>query len=122
MTPTQILERIIAALLGLLVVVGLGFAVYIEHERADKAEDKVESLSASLAASQAALDAFKTAQAATQARAATNQKKVDNALAANPDWTRTPVPDDVFDSLFGNRPNAAAASAASDVQGTGRAK
>lgn len=113
MTPTQILERIIAALLGLLVVVGLGFAVYIEHERADEATEKVASLSASLAASQEALDAFKTAQAETQKRAATNQKKVDNALAANPDWSSTPVPDDVFNSLYDNRPHAASAVAAS---------
>lgn len=112
---TPILERVIAALLAILVMVGLGFAVYVEHERADAAEDKVAGLSASLAASQAALDAYATAAKATAQRAATNQKKVSSALQANPDWTRTSVPDDVFNSLYGNRPGAAASSPAASV-------
>jgi hypothetical protein len=113
-----LIDRIIAALALLLVLAGLGFAVYVEHERADTAESKVSALSASLAASQAAFDAYKTAQTLTQARAATNQKKVDNALQAHPDWTSTVVPADVFDSLYGNRPRAASSQPASAVSGT----
>lgn len=118
---TAILERILLYLLAFAVLVGLAGAVYIEHERADKAEEQVASLSASLAASQAALGAYQASMQTATKTAATNQKKVDNALAANPDWTRTVVPDDVFDSLYGNRPHAASAVAASTVSGTGPA-
>jgi type II secretory pathway pseudopilin PulG len=113
---------LIAALVALVILTGLGAAVYIEHERADKATEQVEALTASLAASQAALDAYSKAQAVTQKRAVTNQKKVDNALASNPDWTSTRVPDDVWSSLFDNRPGAASGVAASGVPGAAAAR
>lgn len=114
-----VLDRILIALVVVLTLVGLVGAVYIEHERADAAEDKVAGLTASLAASQAALDAYAKASAVTQQRAATNQKKVTSALQANPDWTSTRVPDDVWSSLYGNRP--AASSPAASVPGAGAA-
>jgi hypothetical protein len=114
-----IADRIIAVLVGLLILGGLAGAVYIEHERADAAEAQVADLSASLAASQASLDAYVAATKVTQARATTNQTKVTNALAANPSWRDTAVPDDVYDSLYGNRPTRAKPSAASAVSGAG---
>lgn len=117
-----ILDKVLAYLLALAVVVGLAGAVYIEHERADAAADQVAALSASLAASQASLDAYVAASKVTQARAATNQTKVSNALAANPSWRDTAVPDDVFNSLYGNRPNAASGQPASAVSGTGTSR
>jgi uncharacterized protein HemX len=110
-------DKVIAALAALLVFLGLGFALYIEHNRAEAATEKVESLTASLVASQSALTAYTEATKQTLARAATNQKKVSNALAANPVARDTPVPDDVFDSLYGNRPRAAVAKPASGVSG-----
>jgi len=117
-----LVDRILIALAGLLVLCGLAGAVYIEHQRAEALEDKVQTLTAAAAASQAALDAYTNASKQTQARASTNQQKVTSALKANPDWTSTRVPDDVWDSLYGNRPAVAAASAASAVPGTSPAK
>jgi hypothetical protein len=114
-----LIDKLLIYSAGFLVLLGLGGAVYIEHERAEKLEDKVQTLTAEAAASQAALDAYTKASAVTQKRAATNQTKVSNALASNPDWTSTRVPDDVWDSLYGNRPHAATGNAASGVPGAG---
>jgi hypothetical protein len=114
---TPLIDRLLIALAGLLVLSGLGTAVYVEHTRAEKASEQVATLTASLVASQAAFDAYKTAQAVTQARASTNQTKVTHALQAHPDWTSTAVPDDVFDGLYGNRPHAASGVPASGVPG-----
>ncbi|WP_143136137.1 hypothetical protein [Burkholderia ubonensis] len=109
-------DRIIAVLLGLLLVGGLGFAAYAEHSRAQEAEAKVEGLTTALAASQAALDVYATSARAAATRASTNQTRVTNALQTHPDWTRTSVPDDVWDSLYGNRPAASAGDTASAVR------
>ena len=110
-------DKVIAALLALVVFMGLGAAVYIEHERADTAEAQVATLSASLAASQASLDAYTASVQKAVKTASTNQTKVTNALKANPDWADTAVPDDVWDSLYGNRPSAASRQPASEVRG-----
>lgn len=109
-------DRIIAVLLGLLFVGGLGFAAYAEHQRANAAQQQVASLTASLAANKAAIDAYTHAAQQTVARASTNQTKVSNALQANPDWSSTAVPDAVWDSLYGNRPAASAGDTAPAVR------
>ncbi|HDR9131378.1 hypothetical protein [Burkholderia vietnamiensis] len=105
-------DRIIAALLGLLLVGGLGFTAYTEHQRANSEADKVSTLTAALAASQAALEAYTASMSKATTRASTNQRNVSNALSSHPEWTSTPVPDDVFASLYGNRPHAASGGTA----------
>ncbi|WP_321932631.1 hypothetical protein [Burkholderia cenocepacia] len=112
----SVTDRIIAVLLGLLLMGGLSFTAYTEHSRAQAAEAKVEGLTTALAASQAALDAYATSARAAATRASTNQTRVANALQTHPDWTRTAVPNDVWDSLYGNRPGAASGSAAPTVR------
>ncbi|MEX3785577.1 hypothetical protein [Paraburkholderia sp. BR14374] len=112
-----LIDRILLALAGLLVLCGLGAAIYIEHERANAAEQQVLTLTASLAASQAALDAYTASAQKAAKTAATNQTKVNNALQAHPDWTSTSVPDDVWDSLYGNRPSKASGVVAAPVRG-----
>jgi hypothetical protein len=112
-----ILDKVLAYLLALAVLVGLAGAVYIEHDRADAAEAQVATLSASLAASQASLDAYSKSMQSAAKTASTNQTKVTHALQANPDWTSTAVPDDVWDSLYGNRTGKASGQPASAVRG-----
>jgi len=123
-----------AALSGLLLIaVALGGYAWYEHVHMTTLDQQLSdekansaNLALSLASSQAALDAYTKATQAAQQRAATNQSKVDHALKANPDWTSTAVPDDVWDSLYGNRPGSAAGASAvqpaSDVRGTGTAE
>ncbi|WP_250865856.1 hypothetical protein, partial [Caballeronia sp. INSB1] len=98
-------------------ITGVLGRIHVEHERADTAEAQVATLSASLAASQASLDAYSRSMQSAAKTATTNQTKVTNALKANPDWTSTAVPDDVWDSLYGNRPAAASRQPASAVRG-----
>ncbi|PRF49340.1 hypothetical protein C6Q04_07725 [Burkholderia multivorans] len=109
-------DRIIAVLLGLLLVCGLGFTAYTEHKRAQEAAGKVEGLTTALAATQAALDAYAASAKQATARASTNQTRVTHALQTHPDWTSTSVPDDVWDSLYGNRPRSASGVSASAVR------
>jgi len=120
---TSILARVLAVLLALALLVGAGLGVvaYTEHQRAEKLTEQNTALQQSLASTQAAFDAYATATKQATQRAVTNQKKVSDALASHPDWRDEPVPDDVFDSLFGNRPRASTEQPASAVSGTGRA-
>lgn len=112
-----LLTKILAAAVVVLALAALALGSYgwFEHSRNATLESKLSdeqaksaSLALSLARSQAAFDAYVTASKKTQERASTNQKKVNDALNANPDWRDEPVPDDVFDSLYGNRPGTAA--------------
>lgn len=112
-----LLTKILAAAVVVLALTALALGGYGWYERTRAAtldqklsdeQAKSASLAQSLAASQAAFDAYVTASRATQQRADHNQKAVNDALNAHPDWRDEPVPDDVFDSLFGNRPGTEA--------------
>jgi hypothetical protein len=111
-----LLTKILSAVVVVLALIALALGGYGWFEYSRNAElaqqlsdeqDKNAALALSLAASQGAFDAYIKATKATQVRASTNQTKVNDALKANPAWRDEPVPDAVFDSLFGNRPGTA---------------
>jgi len=76
-----------------------------------KAEQvKVQVLEHSLVATRNSLNVYMARAKETATRAAKNQKELTRALEANLDWRDTPVPDDVYDGLYGNRTPATASS------------
>lgn len=105
------MKYILLALVALALAAG-GFG-YVEHVRAAAATVKAtQATEHAKAAEKALTEANRQATLlrdtslarqqqinALRAQAAVQQKALDAALQANPDWARAPVPDSVWDSL-----------------------
>jgi len=97
------------SLLLALVLGGILFQRNQSLSRSLKAEQaKVQVLEHSLVATRNSLNVYMARAKATATRAAKNQKELTRALEANPDWRDTPVPDAVYNGLYGNRTPATA--------------
>lgn len=130
-----LMTKILAAAVAVFALLALGLGGYGWYEHAHNAALTTDlhteqannaALTQNLAASQASLSAYTAANRVTQDRASTNQKAVTHAIQAHPDWGSQPVPDDVYASLYGNRPGSQTKSARPDadssVPGAGSAR
>jgi len=102
------MSLITKALAGLLLVSGL-FGTFLYHRNQSlrqslKAEQaRVLKLEHTLIATEKSLATYVARAKATAERRDKNQKEVTHALESHPDWRDLPVPDAVYDSLYGNR-------------------
>ncbi len=93
--PTRILIGLVLALCAL---AGVQYGLLsTANARLAKEQAKTKNLEASVRGYKARAAASDRAAA----RAATRQKELDHAVQANPDWAAAPVPDAVWDSLYG---------------------
>jgi hypothetical protein len=117
--PSTLLEKILSAALGVVILLGAVLAVYagFEHNAAQKAEiaslqaDKDREAANAAAALQAAsaLSAALDAKAAAQAAATKNQtataERLASAVAASPAAASVVVPESYWQAVYGS-PNA----------------
>jgi hypothetical protein len=94
-----ILNRILISLvLGLMALGGIEYALLRSaHTRLATEQAKTKNLTAQVRGHKTRAAAVGKATADAEART----KELDHAVQANPDWAATPVPDAVWDSLYG---------------------
>jgi len=103
------MTKILAGLVLALSLALAGSVALWRHESsvAKQATAERDQLKASLAATNAAMDAKDKALKAAKNQYTKEKQKLEDALAANPDWAGTAVPDSVWNGLhIGTDPTA----------------
>jgi folate-dependent phosphoribosylglycinamide formyltransferase PurN len=102
----QMVKWFIAALVLIVVVLGLGWYSYSQHSKAAALSLQVDSLNSQLAIAKklATADRNSIEQRSLDAQAAKQRKELADeatkkALKSNPDWATSVVPDDVLDAI-----------------------
>ena len=105
----NLVTKVLAGLLVALLVLGGVQTVRLHLAKAEAASAKLEAKTSKASAD--ALGKYIDKSRQTDQAAATAKGNLDAALNANRDWSSTPVPDDVWDSLFHDLPAASGSAA-----------